>query len=54
MNYEGRDIYCYMQFVLYMKISIVILFIHNLICQTRVVIIIMVTSRVSLDLFGLN
>jgi hypothetical protein len=26
------DIYCYMQFVLYMKISIVLLFIHNLIC----------------------
>jgi hypothetical protein len=32
MNYEGRYIYCYMQFVLYMKISIVLLFIHNLIC----------------------
>jgi hypothetical protein len=25
------DIYCYMQFVLYMKIFIVLLFIHNLI-----------------------
>jgi hypothetical protein len=34
MNYEGRYIYiyCYMQFVLYMKISIVPLFIHTLIC----------------------
>jgi hypothetical protein len=32
MNYEGRYIYCYMQFILYMKISIVLLFIHTLTC----------------------
>jgi hypothetical protein len=32
MNYEGRYIYYYMQFVLHMKISIVLLFIHTLIC----------------------
>jgi hypothetical protein len=32
INYEGRYIYCYRQFVLYMKISVVLLFIHTFIC----------------------
>jgi hypothetical protein len=39
MNYEEIYIYiyiyCYMRFVLYMKISIVLLFIHTLICLNR-------------------
>jgi hypothetical protein len=32
MNFEERDIYCYMWFVLSMKISTILLFICNLVC----------------------
>jgi hypothetical protein len=32
MNYEEREIYCYMQVVLPIKISTILLFIGNLVC----------------------